>query len=98
MFKNAVNIEVTVFSRGVPINQFQVVMYLKVVINISFHVVLTFVFKLLQVGTRCLCVAICLQVVTRCIYELLQCTSSSCINTFGNDVARHSAPQNPARK
>ena len=27
-----------------------------------------------------------LQVVTRCIYKLLQCTSSSCIITFGNDV------------
>ena len=30
MFKNAVNIEATVLSRGVPItNQFQVVMYLQ---------------------------------------------------------------------
>ena len=73
MFKNAVNIEVTVFSRGVPINQFQVVMYLQVV--------LTFVYKLLQVDARCLCVTICLQVVTR-VYKLLQCPSSSCITTF----------------
>ena len=54
-------------------------------IYICFQVV---IYKLLQVDTRCLCVTICLQVVTRCIYKLLQCTSSSCINTFGNDVAR----------
>ena len=33
MFKNAVNIEVAVFSRGVPKNQFQVVMYLQVVLT-----------------------------------------------------------------
>ena len=62
-------------------------MYLQVVINISFQVVLTFVlywylFKLLFTSftstrcrlftsTRCLCVTICLQVVTR-VYKLLQ--------------------------
>ena len=39
MFKNVVNIEVTVFSRGVPTNQFQVVMYLQVVLTfvLSWH-------------------------------------------------------------
>ena len=70
-------------------------------IDICFQVV---IYKLLQVGTRCLCVAICLQVVTsclcvticlqvvtHCIYKLLQCTSNSCINTFGNDVVLHKA-------
>ena len=36
------------------------------------------------------------------VYKLLQCPSSSCINTFGNDVVRHNAttapPQKGARK
>ena len=87
-------------------NQFQVVMYLQAAINIClscidiclscldvcFQIVLTFVSSCyLQVvtSTRCLCVAICLQDVTR-VYKLLQCTSSSCITTFGNDVAARS--------
>ena len=97
MFKNVVNIEATVFSRGVPItNQFQVLFT-------SF----TFLFKLYShlfklyyhLFSSCLGkVTICFQVViykllqvgTRCIYKLLQCTSSSCINTFGNDVSARS--------
>ena len=101
MFKNAVDIEVMVFSRGVPTNQFQVVMYLHFFlscIDICFQVV---IYKLLQVGTRCLCVAICLQVVTRCIYKLVHDVFTSCYNvlqvhgstrseiTFGNDVMHH---------
>ena len=110
----------------VPItNQFQVVMYLQAAINISFQVVLTFVFVLTFVLT---CIGICFQeviykllhvvstncykhffsscldkiymnlkVVTR-VYKLLQCTSSSCINTFGNDVAARSMTYNHVRK
>ena len=95
--------EVGVFWSEGTTNQFQVVMYLQVVINISFQVVLTFVlywylFKLLFTSftstrcrlftsTRCLCVTICLQVVT-----------SSCINTFGNDVAARSMTYHYVRK
>ena len=102
MFKNAVNIEVAVFSRGVPItNQFQVVMYLHFFsssidiclscIDICFQVV---IYKLLQVGTRCLCVAICLQVVTRftSCYNVLQVhVSPRSEVTFGNDVVHRNS-------
>ena len=45
-------------------------MYLQVVLTFVL-VVLTFVYKLLVVGARCLCVTICLQVVTR-VYNVLQ--------------------------
>ena len=62
------------------------------------QVVLTFVYKLLQVGTRCLCVTICLQVVTSC-YNVLQVhVSPRSEVTFGYDVGRRRAPQNPGQK
>ena len=49
---------------------------------------LTFVLSCyLQVGTRCLCVTICLQVVTR-VYNVLQVhVSTRSEITFGNDVS-----------
>ena len=79
MFKNAVNIEATVFSRGVPITtQFQVLftsftflfklyshlfkLYYHLFsscIDICFQVV---IYKLLQVGTRCLVSTSCYNV------------------------------------
>ena len=93
MFKNAVNIEVTVFSRGVPTNQFQVVMYLQVVLTfvlsclvVCFQVV---IYKLLQVGTRCHLFTSCytlLQVVTMYFKFMYQHVRKWRSRTFGNDV------------
>ena len=86
MFKNAVNIEATVFSRGVPItNQFQLLFT-------SF----TFIFKLyshlfklyLHLFSSCLGkVTICFQVV---IYKLVHVVSTSCFNDLQVHVSTRS--------
>ena len=77
-------------------------MYLQAAINISFQVVLTFVLSCIAKVHICFQVVLvrftfvfkllftsCYTL--SCIYKLLQCTSSSCITTFGNDVGRHNA-------
>ena len=103
MFQNAVNIEVAVFSkRGAynkPISS-SIYMYLQTTINISFHVVLTFVFKLLFTSCYKL---IHVVFVLPFVYKLLHVVSTSCYNVlqvhvstrleimFGNDVALHKA-------
>ena len=91
MFQNAVNIEVAVFSRGVPItNQFQVQFtscykhFFSSCIDICFQVV---VYKLLQVGTHCLCVDVCFQVV---VYKLLHVVFASCCNVLQVHVSTRS--------
>ena len=69
-------------------------MYLQVVLTF----VLTFVYKLLQVGARCLCVTICLQVVTR-VYNVLQVhVLPRSEVTFGNDVIHHNTTSTTSAK
>ena len=83
-----------VFSRGVPItNQFQVLFtcIYKLLQNISFQVVLTFVFKLCR-HLFSSCVDICFQVV---IYKLLQVGTrclvfTSCYNVLQVHVSTRS--------
>ena len=89
----------TVFSRGVPLNQ---VLFICIDIGLS----------CLQAGTCCLCVTVCLQVhVVIClqvgtrhhlftrVYNVLQGHVSPRSDvTFGNDVGRRRAPQKRGRK
>ena len=85
----------TVFSRGVPLNQFQVLF--TSCIDICLSCIAICIDICLQVVTRCLCVVICLQVVTRChlftsCYNVLQVhVSPRSEVTFGNDVALRKA-------
>ena len=86
MFKNAVNIEATVFSRELPVtNQFQVLFT-------SF----TFLFKLYShlfklyyhLFSSCYLQVVIYKLVHVVLYlQAVKMTSSSCINTFGNDVS-----------
>ena len=76
----------TVFSRGVPINQFQVLFTSCIDIYFQVGTRCLCVTISLQVGTRCLCVTICLHVVTR-VYNVLQVQVSPRSEvTLGNDV------------
>ena len=79
--QNAVNIEVTVFSRGVPLNQ------------VLFTSCIDIGLSCLQVGTCCLCVTICIQV--HVVICLQVGTCYHLFTRVYNILQGHVSPQKP---